>query len=145
MRSVSKCSTPRPWDESSWVPPVGIAHAEADYQQKGFPITAAFDGKSDQGGWAVDGNTRFDASTALFTLAEPIAPKSPVRVRLIHNYGSSHAIGRFSLLPVDGTSPVPSSIRDVPWRSIGTSAATPTKWRSPAISRSVTVTRHCHP
>ncbi|MEZ5325962.1 MAG: PSD1 and planctomycete cytochrome C domain-containing protein [Verrucomicrobiales bacterium] len=99
-------------DESSWVP-VGIAHAEADYQQKGFPITAAFDGKSDQGGWAVDGNTRFDASTALFTLAEPIAPKSLVRVRLIHNYGSSHAIGRFRFsFPVDGTSPVPSSIRD---------------------------------
>jgi hypothetical protein len=99
-------------DESSWVP-VGIAHAEADYQQNGFPITAAIDGKSDQGGWAVDGNTWFDATTAVFTLADPIAPKSLVRVRLVHNYGSSHAIGRFRFsLPIDGTSPVSSSVRD---------------------------------
>ena len=101
--------------------PIEIAAAEADYEQKGYPISAAIDGKTGRGGWAVDGNTRFKDSTAVFTLAQTIEPskgsrsdtgKARIRVRLIHTWGGSHTIGRFRLsVPADGMAPVPTPIR----------------------------------
>ena len=93
---------------------IKIGAAEADYQQSGYGVASAIDGKHGKTGWAVDGNTRFADSTATFALAEPLVVGSLVRVRLVHTWGGSHAIGRFRLsIPVDGQAPVPSAIRTV--------------------------------
>ncbi|MEM0926720.1 MAG: DUF1549 domain-containing protein, partial [Planctomycetota bacterium] len=93
--------------------PIKIARAEADYEQANYPVTAAIDGKTGRGGWAVDGNSRADDSTAVFTLAESIQPGTRVRVRMIHTWGGSHTIGRFRLsVPVDGYEPIPPAIVD---------------------------------
>jgi Protein of unknown function (DUF1553)/Protein of unknown function (DUF1549)/Planctomycete cytochrome C len=89
-----------------------IAHAEADYEQQGFPITAAIDGKVDRGGWAVDGNTKPQGRVAFFTLAEPIPAGAEVRVQMQFNYGLSHQIGRFRFASTaDGHAPVPPAIQ----------------------------------
>lgn len=88
--------------------PVQIASAEANYEQKGYPITAAIDQKTGRAGWAVDGNSRFENSTAVFHLANPLPVGSTVRVQLDHQWGGSHTIGRFRLsVPSD----VPVEIR----------------------------------
>ena len=92
---------------------VRITAADANYEQDKYPITAAFDGKEGKTGWAVDGNTRFENSSAVFTFGEAIAPGSRVRVRLIHTWGGSHTIGRFRFsIPADGAAPVPAAIRE---------------------------------
>ena len=92
--------------------PVRITSAEANYQQSGYPVAAAIDGQTAKAGWAIDGNTRFADSAAVFSLGAAIAPRSRVRVRLIHTFGTSHVIGRFRLsIPTDGQAPVPSHIR----------------------------------
>lgn len=94
--------------------PARIASADANYEQKGYPVSAAIDGKEAKTGWAIDGNTRFKDSSAVFTLGEEIAPGSRVRVRLIHTWGGSHTIGRFRLsVPADGQAPAPGKIRDL--------------------------------
>jgi hypothetical protein len=91
---------------------VTISGAEANYEQAGFPIAAAIDKNEGTGGWAIDGNTRFADSSAVLALQEEIAPSSRVRVKLVHNYGGAHSIGRFRLsIPVDGQVPVPASIQ----------------------------------
>jgi hypothetical protein len=94
--------------------PVGIASADANYEQKGYPVAAAIDGKEARTGWAIDGNTRFKDSSAVFTLGDEIAQGSRVRVRLIHTWGGSHTIGRFRIsVPTDGQAPTPGRIRDI--------------------------------
>jgi len=79
--------------------PVKIASAEADYSQANYNIAGAIDGKIDRGGWAVDGNTKFENRTAVFRLEEPlVVPEgSQFRVRLHFQWGGSHHIGRVRL------------------------------------------------
>lgn len=81
--------------------PVKIAKAEADYEQSSYPVTAAIDGKNGRGGWAVDGNTKAEDRTAVFTFSSSIPPGARVRVRMIHTWGGSHTIGRFRLSVLD--------------------------------------------
>ena len=91
-----------------------IASAEANYEQKGYPITQAIDGKTGRAGWAIDGNTRFADSSAVFTLKDEIPAGSRVKVSLIHSWGGSHSIGRFRIsIPPDGQPPVPANIRKI--------------------------------
>lgn len=76
---------------------VTIVSAEADYEQKNFTINQAIDGKVNSSGWAVDGNTRPENRTAIFSLSEPIPAGSTVRITMKHRYGLSHQIGRFRI------------------------------------------------
>ncbi|MEM8666045.1 MAG: PSD1 and planctomycete cytochrome C domain-containing protein [Planctomycetota bacterium] len=93
---------------------VQIVDAEANYEQKGYPVKAAIDGKTGRGGWAVDGNSRFADSEAVFTLGQTLPPESKVRVKLVHTWGGSHTIGRFRLtVPANGQAPIPRSVRKV--------------------------------
>lgn len=76
---------------------VQIVAAEADAEQDGFPVAAAFDGKKETG-WAVQatGKPVNTQKTAIFRLKEPI--KVPggalVSVTLDQSYGQQHTIGR---------------------------------------------------
>ncbi len=90
--------------------PVRIARAEADYEQKGYGIAAAIDGKAGPHGWAVDGNTRPENRMAVFTLASPIPAGASLRVRMVHGFGQSHQIGRFRLAISGGRIP-PAPLR----------------------------------
>ena len=76
---------------------VKIATAEADYSQANYSINLAIDGKTDRTGWAVDGNTKIEDRTAVFSFKEPVgfAAGTVLRVRLKHEYGGSHQIARF--------------------------------------------------
>ncbi len=101
-------------DAGSAFKPARIAAAEANYEQKGYPVTQAIDGKLGRTGWAIDGNTRFEDSSAVFTLKDAIAAGSRVKVSLIHSWGGSHTIGRFRIsIPADGQPPVPANIRKI--------------------------------
>ncbi len=89
-----------PADEPAAFAARKIARAEADYEQSGYPLKAAVDGNTTgRGGWAVDGNTKRENRTAVFHLAEPVAPDSTgrVRVELHFSWGGSHTIGRVRL------------------------------------------------
>lgn len=76
---------------------IGIESASADYEQKGYPISAAIDGKIDRAGWAVDGNSKLENRSATFTLEKSIPAGSQVKVTLHHRFGTSHQIGRVRL------------------------------------------------
>jgi hypothetical protein len=76
---------------------VQIRSAEADYEQKNYTIDLTYDGKVDQTGWAVDGNTKPANRTATFDLATSIPASSLIRITMKHRYGASHQIGRFRI------------------------------------------------
>ncbi len=78
---------------------VELARAEADYSQQNYDVSLAIDGKADNTGWAVDGNSRQEPRTARFYFQTPIRRESGLRfrIRLIHQYGGSHHIARFRL------------------------------------------------
>ena len=96
-------------DAGSRFEPVSIVSAEANYEQKGYPVAHAIDGKAGRAGWAVDGNTRHEDSAAVFTLKEEIKAGSRVRMRLIHTWGGAHTIGRFRIsIPDEGLPPTPA-------------------------------------
>ena len=86
--------------------PVKIIAATADYQQNGWPVSAAIDGViDDKGGWAVDGHVKRDARVAVFRLADPVESGSVVRVRLVHRFAQPHHIGRFRVSVSSETNP----------------------------------------
>ena len=96
--------------------PIKLASAEADYSQKNYGIALAIDGKKDRSGWAVDGNTKPEDRLAQFMLAEPtaVADGAVLRVRMTHNYGASHQIGRFRLTLLTGAnSPIPLAVQSI--------------------------------
>lgn len=98
--------------EASEFVPVPVKTATADYEQAGYPISAAIDGKTGRGGWAVDGNSRHEDCSADFVLSRAIQPGSRVRVSLIHTWGGSHTIGRFRITTAsDGQLPIPKDIQ----------------------------------
>ncbi len=78
---------------------VQIARADADYSQANYSINLAIDGKVDRTGWAVDGNTKIEDRTAVFSFQKPIGfPNGTIlRVRMKHEYGGSHQIARFRI------------------------------------------------
>ena len=94
--SVASPDAPEKWKR------IKVAAASATYQQAGWPVSAAIDGVSTGAqGWAVDGNIRHENSSATFTLAEAIPPGSSVKVRLVHDFGRGHLIGKLRLSASD--------------------------------------------
>jgi len=85
-----------PANEPDHFKPVQIAHATADYEQRGWPVANAHDGNA-KTGWAVDGNSKPVDRQATFHFKEPVTFDAGVALRItMHfNYGMSHAIGRF--------------------------------------------------
>jgi len=77
--------------------PVKIVSARADVEQKEFPVTSAFDGKSATG-WAVEAEGKKLNAThaATFTLEQSVGFAGGTRfvVKLDHQYGGQHVIGR---------------------------------------------------
>jgi hypothetical protein len=82
-------------DSDSEFQRINISSAQADYEQKKYTIDLTYDGKVDQSGWAVDGNTKPENRTATFNLAQSIPAGAAIRIRMLHRYGASHQIGRF--------------------------------------------------
>jgi hypothetical protein len=83
--------------------PVKVTGVEADYQQAGWPAAQAINGQRvGRQGWGVDGHLKHEDRTAVFTLADPIPAGSPVKIRLIQEFGNGHHFGKFRI----STSPV---------------------------------------
>jgi hypothetical protein len=96
-------------------PSVKIASAEADAEQDGFPVAAAFDGKPETG-WAVQaaGKPLNAPRSAVFKFKEPIkvAGGAHVSVTLDQSYGENHTIGRARIsFGTTGESPSPLAVR----------------------------------
>jgi hypothetical protein len=79
--------------------PAKIQSATADYEQSGYPVTSSINGQFGRTGWAVDGNTRFQNSTAIYSLADKLTVVNgeKIQVRLHFTWGGSHTIGRLRL------------------------------------------------
>jgi hypothetical protein len=95
---------------------VALSNAEADYSQNNYDIKLAIDGKADRTGWAVDGNTKPENRTAVFTFAEPVNGASGLilRVRMLHRFGGSHHIARFRLAVYENeTPPLPLQVASI--------------------------------
>ena len=77
---------------------VKLASVSADYEQKGFEVARSIDGNLGTG-WAVDGPTRKENSTAVYLLEKPLKliADSQLHVAMRHRYGSAHTIGRFRI------------------------------------------------
>jgi mono/diheme cytochrome c family protein len=76
-----------------------IESVVADYSQPGYPIAAAIDGVTTNGGWAVDmPQLPMHAvdRCAVFTLKESIGEAEGMRLKvsLVQNQGNSHTLGR---------------------------------------------------
>ena len=86
-----------------------FVRAEATYSQKGWEIGLVLDGAASNG-WAVDGPTRRDPTSAMFLVESPLtAPENAtVSITLKHEALSQHNIGRFRL---SFTSLPPSTVK----------------------------------
>ncbi len=75
--------------------PLKINRAEAAVQQKGFPITDAFDGNASTG-WAVDSQKEplTTVRSATFYLENPLPASAKIVVTLAQNYGNHHTMKR---------------------------------------------------
>jgi hypothetical protein len=109
-----------------------ITSAVADYSQPRYPVAAAINGAIDKQGWAVDGNTKFENRSAYFVLAQPKTFDSPIRVRLIHQFGGNHQIGRFRI------SYSAKPVRSLP-PELASLLATPAEERSADQSRTLRI------
>ncbi|MEX0819909.1 MAG: DUF1549 domain-containing protein, partial [Pirellulaceae bacterium] len=87
-----------PEDDSANSTKVELASVSADYEQQGFETARSIDGNLGTG-WAVDGPTRKENSTAVYWLDKPlrISAGSKLQVAMRHRYGSTHTIGRFRI------------------------------------------------
>ncbi len=83
--------------------------AEATYSQKGWEIGLVLDDVASNG-WAVDGPTRRDPTSAMFVVESPLTvpENATVTVTLRHDALSQHNIGRFRL---SSTSLPPSTVK----------------------------------
>jgi hypothetical protein len=92
--------TARPVNASTDAIPVTIARAEADAEQDGFPVTAAFDGKQETG-WAVHVPDRplHTAKSATFYFNQPLGidGEAQLTVVLTQRHGQQHTLGRVKL------------------------------------------------
>jgi len=72
--------------------------AEATYSQKGWEIGLTLDGNNSNG-WAVDGPTRRDATTAMFIVDSllSVPEQATLTIKLHHEALNQHNIGRFRL------------------------------------------------
>ncbi|MEO8494021.1 MAG: PSD1 and planctomycete cytochrome C domain-containing protein [Planctomycetota bacterium] len=75
-----------------------LASATADYEQKSYEVARSIDGNLGTG-WAVDGPTRKENSTAVYLLEKPLRmpENSTLKIALRHRFGSTHTIGRFRI------------------------------------------------
>ncbi len=86
-----------------------FVRAEATYSQKGWEIGLVLDDAASNG-WAVDGPTRRDPTSAMFLLETPltVSANATLTVRLKHEALTQHNIGRFRL---SMTSLPPSTVK----------------------------------
>ena len=85
-------------DDKGQATKLPISATVADYSQNGYPIESAIDGKLGRQGWAVDGNTKHENRSAYFVLKQSIdRPAGTLRVRMVHQFGGNHQIGRFRI------------------------------------------------
>jgi hypothetical protein len=91
---------------------VKFARGEADFSQDGFPPDAAFDGKAETGWAAGTAENKRLHRHVIFSLAEPLALEkgTKVTVRLRHEYGGRHTLGRFRLSLGNDISPASSLV-----------------------------------
>ncbi len=94
-----------------------IKSAAADFEQAGFPVRNAFDGKSDTG-WAVHYPSNMAQNrTAMFVFEQPIAAGSGTQltVRLKHeSVHRHHNLGRFRLAATTAAAPSLDGKSDTP-------------------------------
>ena len=112
----------KPGDEAAWKP-VPIASAVADYEQEGFPVAGAIDGKAETG-WAVHGNNMKDNRYAAFVAGQAFGDDrgALLRVRLKHeSQYANHQFGRFRLSVAKGPTvpPISDAITLGGWVSAG--------------------------
>jgi hypothetical protein len=88
---------------------VRFTKAEATYSQAGWEIGLVLDGNPNNG-WAVDGPSRRDPTTAMFLADSPVAipANATLTVRLKHEAIGQHNIGRFRL---SATSLPPAAVK----------------------------------
>ncbi len=91
--------------------PIKLTDANADFAQSGFPANHAIDGVPNTG-WAIHGPGQWNVDrklTVRFDKPLILEGEQLLSVRLDHNYGSNHVLGKFRLSlgkPVDNDVPV---------------------------------------
>jgi hypothetical protein len=100
-------------DTTATPAPLKLHQPKADFEQNGWPVTAALDGNL-QTGWAVSPRQR-ENHLAIFTLTEPLQTREPavLQVNLRQHYGNSLTLRRFRLCltsePAAELTPLPAS------------------------------------
>ncbi len=81
-----------------------LARAEADFEQKDYPVAQALDGKADTG-WGIaneEGDTNVKrTATFYFTQTVKLATDEDLRVKLQCSNGNQHILGRFRITAVE--------------------------------------------
>ena len=92
---------------------VELAKASADFNQEGFNVQEAIANPNNQKGWAVAPRTGL-THWAVFEAKTPIDAEGGVilRLRLVHNFGGGHLLGRFRLSITAHKPPVPLGLSD---------------------------------
>ena len=91
--------------------PIKLTEASAEFAQSGFPANHAIDGVPNTG-WAIHGPGPWNVDrklTVKFEKSLALDGEQRLNVRLDHNYGSNHVLGKFRISlgkPVDNDVPV---------------------------------------
>ena len=91
--------------------PIKLTDASAEFAQSGFPANHAIDGVPNTG-WAIHGPGPWNVDrklTVKFEKSLVLDGEQPLTIRLDHNYGSHHVLGKFRISigkPVDNDVPV---------------------------------------
>ena len=84
-------------EPEKWTP-AKFRSAVANFEQQGFPVKNAIDGKTDRSGWAING-TAGKESWATFEFESPIVVDTAtrVRIRLVQKFDDRHQLGHFRI------------------------------------------------
>ena len=90
--------------------PLALAKATATFEQKGYPASAAIDGKTGEkkNGWAISGGGIGLDQSIYFQLAQPLVREGggPVTFTLRFDYGELHTLGKFRLAMTSTPGPI---------------------------------------
>ena len=83
--------------------PISLAKVSADYEQKGYPASAAIDGKASTG-WAFDGNTNHADHWIAVSFSEPAVGDAVRQIKLKLRFESNFGGHSFGRVRVSGSS-----------------------------------------
>ena len=108
--------TAAPPDDPASAQPVAFASAWTDFYEEGWEVEEAIDGNTETG-WSINAWRGYNENRTAVFVTKPdaeIPARAVLTIKLDHQYGTSHAIGRFRLYAATGARDHLLTLPDIP-------------------------------